>query len=60
VPLLVYGARDEKAGAVDSHFGICNSDQLNHRLQVIRGVLESECRELMQEFFRKKRSEIRD
>jgi tRNA(adenine34) deaminase len=60
VPLLVYGARDEKAGAVDSHFGICNSDQLNHRMQVISGVLEPECRELMQEFFRKKRAEIRD
>ena len=60
VPLLVYGARDEKAGAVDSHFGICNSDQLNHRVEVIRGVLESECRELMQEFFKKKRIEVRD
>ena len=58
VPLLVYGARDEKAGAVDSHFGICNSDQLNHRIEIIRGVLESECRELMQEFFRKKRVRI--
>ena len=60
VPLLVYGARDEKAGAVDSHFGICNSEQLNHRLQVVSGVLESECRELMQEFFKKKRLAIRD
>jgi tRNA(adenine34) deaminase len=59
VPLLVYGARDEKAGAVDSHFGICNSNQLNHRMQVISGVLEPECRELMQEFFRKKRLEVR-
>lgn len=59
VPLLVYGARDEKAGAVDTHFQICNSDNLNHRVKVISGVLESECRELMQEFFRKKRLEIR-
>ena len=59
VPLLVYGARDEKAGAVDSHFGICNSDQLNHRIEIIRGVLEPECRELMQEFFRKKRLGVR-
>jgi tRNA(adenine34) deaminase len=59
VPLLVYGARDEKAGAVDTHFRICNSDQLNHRIQVISGVLAAECRELMQEFFRKKRLEIR-
>jgi tRNA(adenine34) deaminase len=57
VPLLVYGAPDEKAGAVDSHFGICNSEQLNHRIQIIRGVLESECRELMQEFFKARRKD---
>ncbi len=60
VPLLVYGARDEKAGAVDTHFQICNSEKLNHRIEVVSGVLESECRELMQEFFKKKRSEVRD
>jgi len=61
VPLLVYGAADEKAGAVDSHFGICNSNQLNHRVEVVRGVLEPECRALMQEFFknRRQKSEIR-
>ena len=55
VPLLVYGAPDEKAGAVDSHFRICDSNDLNHRVEVIRGVLEAECRALMQEFFRKRR-----
>jgi tRNA(adenine34) deaminase len=60
VPLLVYGAIDEKAGAVESHFGICNTDFLNHRVRVIKGVLEAECRALMQEFFEKKRSEARD
>src|SRR5256885_10371494 len=57
VPLLVYGATDEKAGAVESHFGICSSDFLNHRVQVIKGVLEPECRALMQQFFEKKRLE---
>lgn len=61
VPLLVYGAPDERAGAVDSHFHICDSDHLNHRVEVIRGVLEAECRALMQEFFkgRRQRSEVR-
>ena len=54
-PLLVYGAADERAGAVDSHFQICDSGHLNHRVQVVRGVLEAECRELMQEFFRERR-----
>jgi tRNA(adenine34) deaminase len=62
VPLLVYGAIDEKAGAVESHFGICSADFLNHRVQVIKGVLEAECRALMQEFFksRRQKSEIRE
>ena len=55
VKLLVYGATDEKAGAVESHFHICDSDQLNHRVAVVKGVLEAECRELMQEFFRPRR-----
>jgi len=59
VPLLVYGATDEKAGAVESHFQICNSPQLNHRVQIVKGVLEPECRELMQEFFESRRSEVR-
>lgn len=55
VKLLVYGATDERAGAVESHFHICDSDQLNHRVEVIKGVLASECRDLMQEFFRIRR-----
>jgi tRNA(adenine34) deaminase len=52
VRLLVYGAADERAGAVESHFHICDAKHLNHRVEVIKGVLESECRELMQEFFK--------
>jgi tRNA(adenine34) deaminase len=52
---LVYGARDPKAGAVHSLFEICTSDVLNHRLEAQGGVLEDECRELMQAFFRARR-----
>jgi tRNA(adenine34) deaminase len=55
VKLLVYGATDEKAGAVESHFQICDAGQLNHRVEVIKGVLASECRELMEEFFKTRR-----
>lgn len=55
VKRLVYGARDERAGAVDSRFRICDTDFLNHRIEVIEGVLETECRQLMQEFFRERR-----
>jgi len=55
VSLLVYGATDEKAGAVESHFQICGAKELNHRVEVIKGVLAAECRELMQEFFKRRR-----
>jgi tRNA(adenine34) deaminase len=55
VSRLVYGARDERAGAIESHFGVCDTDFLNHRIEVTAGVLEEECRELMQEFFRARR-----
>ena len=52
---LVYGATDEKAGAVESHFQICDAEQLNHRVEIVKGVLEAECRALMQDFFRTRR-----
>jgi tRNA(adenine34) deaminase len=52
---LMYGAHDEKAGAVDTHFGICAAEFLNHRVRVEGGILESECREVIQSFFREKR-----
>ena len=55
VSRLVYGARDERAGAVESHFRVCDTDFLNHRIEVTAGVLEAECREIMQEFFRTRR-----
>jgi len=57
VPLLVYGAKDDKAGAVDTHFQLCRANELNHRVKVISGVLEPECRELMQEFFKARRKD---
>jgi tRNA(adenine34) deaminase len=58
---LVYGARDERAGAVESVFRVCDSSSLNHRMELTAGVLEEECRTLMQEFFRARRrkSEVR-
>src|SRR5258705_11724544 len=59
VKRLVYGARDERAGAVESHFRVCDTDFLNHRIEVTAGVLEEECRELMQEFFRARRGDQR-
>ncbi|MDX6270741.1 MAG: tRNA(adenine34) deaminase [Acidobacteriota bacterium] len=52
---LVYGARDERAGAVESIFRICDASSLNHRMELTAGVLEAECREVMQAFFRARR-----
>jgi tRNA(adenine34) deaminase len=56
VKRLVYGARDEKAGAVESVFRVCDASSLNHRMGLTSGVLERECRALMQEFFRSRRA----
>jgi tRNA(adenine34) deaminase len=55
VERLVYGARDPKAGAVDSLFGIGRDLRLNHRFEVRGGVEESACSELLRSFFRARR-----
>ena len=52
---LVYGARDERFGAVETQFRICDSGSLNHRMEITSGILEEECRQMMQEFFRGRR-----
>lgn len=52
---LVYGAADERAGAVASRFKICDTDFLNHRIEIVAGVLEDDCRAIMQEFFKSRR-----
>jgi tRNA(adenine34) deaminase len=56
VARLVYGAADEKAGAVESVFRVCDSGSLNHRMELTAGVLGDECRALMQDFFRERRN----
>ena len=48
---LVYGTADPKAGGVDTHFGICTADFLNHRVEIESGILESACRAMIQSFF---------
>ena len=55
VKRLVYGARDERAGAVETHFRICDAGSLNHQMEITSGVLEAECRLIMQRFFRARR-----
>jgi tRNA(adenine34) deaminase len=55
VSRLVFGARDERFGAVETHFQLCTSERLNHRIEVVSGILAEECRSLMQTFFRARR-----
>jgi len=60
VKRLVFGAADERFGAVETHFRICDSDVLNHRIEVEPGVMAEESRQLMQDFFRKRRAEQKE
>jgi len=55
VKRLVYGAKDERFGAVETVFRICDSPFLNHQIEIAAGVLADDCRKLMQDFFRHKR-----
>ena len=52
---IVYGAPEPKAGAVVSAFRALEHPTLNHRPEVVAGVLADECREVMQAFFRERR-----
>ncbi|MGW7509109.1 tRNA adenosine(34) deaminase TadA [Streptomyces massasporeus] len=52
VDRLVYGARDEKAGAAGSLWDLVRDRRLNHRPEVIEGVLAEECAGLLTAFFR--------
>lgn len=51
VTRLVYGCADPKAGAVRTLYRIAEDPRLNHRLEVVAGVREQQCAELLQAFF---------
>jgi len=55
VDRLVFGARDLRFGGVRSKFQVADSEILNHRVEVVEGVLAVECVELLQEFFEARR-----
>jgi tRNA(adenine34) deaminase len=55
VARLVYGALEPRAGAVDSAMRAHEHPALNHRMAATGGVLEAECRDMIQEFFRERR-----
>jgi tRNA(adenine34) deaminase len=52
---LVFGAHDPKAGAAGSIYNVVSDSRLNHQPEVVSGVREAECRQLLQEFFEWKR-----
>ena len=51
IPTVIYGTTDPKAGACHSLYQITSDDRLNHRCNVMGGVLQDECRMILQEFF---------
>jgi tRNA(adenine34) deaminase len=52
---LVYGSDDPKAGCVNSINHLLEDDRLNHMVEVDHGVLESQCSQIMKDFFRRLR-----
>lgn len=55
---LVFGAHDERFGGVETKFRLCDSVELNHRMEIVSGVLSDESRHMMQMFFRQRRSNL--
>ncbi len=55
VKTLVFGARDLRFGGVRSKFRVADSEILNHRVEIVEGVLAAECVELLQQFFEARR-----
>lgn len=55
IPRVVFGAWDEKAGAAGSMHDVLRDRRLPHRVEVVSGVLEHECAELLTDFFGQKR-----
>ena len=55
VERLVFGARDLRFGGVRSKFHLADSELLNHRVEIVEGVLAAECMELIKYFFEQRR-----
>jgi len=58
VARVVFGAADPKGGAARTLYRILDDPRLNHRIEVISGVLEAESREMLQKFFRARRGDF--
>ncbi|MFC0141315.1 tRNA adenosine(34) deaminase TadA [Erwinia mallotivora] len=56
---LVYGANDEKTGAAGSLLDVLGHPGMNHQVNVVQGVLATECAAMLSDFFRQRREEKR-
>lgn len=58
IKTLVYGARDPRTGAAGTAIEVLNHTSMNHKVEVIGGVLEQESASILQDFFRKRRKNL--
>ncbi|SFK12744.1 tRNA(adenine34) deaminase [Halobacillus dabanensis] len=56
IPRVVYGAKDPKAGCAGTLINLLNDDRFNHKSEVLTGVMEETCGEMLTQFFRNLRS----
>jgi tRNA(adenine34) deaminase len=56
VPRVVFGALDPKAGAAQSLYRLLDDNRLNHRCELVGGVLAEACGQVLTEFFRQRRT----
>ncbi|MFH1292551.1 MAG: tRNA adenosine(34) deaminase TadA [Pseudomonadota bacterium] len=56
---LVFGTVDPKAGAAVSLYNLAGDKRLNHRIEVVSGIMEEECQSLIQDFFRVRREKVK-
>lgn len=60
IPVVVYGARDPKAGSAGTLLNLLEDHRFNHVAEVIPGVLEKQCGSLLSDFFRQLRKKKKD
>ena len=57
---IVYGASDPRAGACGTIFNIVEDERLNHRPEVVRGILQEPCSQILSKFFKDLRAKRKD
>ncbi|UOQ83821.1 tRNA adenosine(34) deaminase TadA [Gracilibacillus salinarum] len=60
IPKVVYGAKDPKAGCAGSLLNLLDDERFNHQVDVVPGVLEAECGQMLTDFFRSLRQKKKE